>query len=200
MNPSLTLIDIDSDVSQYERDTAEALINKELKSTKRNVPHPSLHPFEEPSFSELASKEIERVAAGQKIKGGIDLSRYDVPEPPTANADVKAWRDALRQAYSASSYLSSRQTNLQLLEEYGKNAWLISNSQLDEMVKGQELELERLKQQTESVNKERKAAQEGSRGEITALDATWKEGIERLVKVQLATNQLRQEALKRNGR
>ena len=176
------------------------MINKELKSTKRTLLHPSLPSFEESRFSPLISKEIERVAAGEKVKGGIDLTRYDVPEAPSSTDDVKAWRNALRQAYSASSYLSSRQTNLQLLEELGKNAWLISNSQLDEMVKVQERELERLKQETESINKERKTAQEASRGEIAALDATWKEGIERLVKVQLATVQLRQEALQSNGR
>ena len=194
------MLDIDNDVTQYERDTAEALINKELRSTRRNVPHPSLPPLNEPRSSELIPKEVERVAAGVKPKSGIDLTRYDVPDIPSSNADVKAWRDALRQAYSASSYLSSRQTNLQLLEELGKNAWLVSNSQLDEMVNSQERELDRLKSETESVNKERKAAQEASRGEITALDATWKEGIERLVKVQLATDQLRQELRQRKGR
>ncbi len=176
------------------------MINKELRAIKRTAPHPLLARAEESRFSELISKEIERVAAGKKIKGGIDLTRYDAPETPSANADVKAWRDILRQAYSASSYIAARQTNLQLLEEMGKNAWLISNSQLEELIKSLERELERLKRETESINKERKTTQETSQGEIAALDATWKEGIERLVKVQLATDGLRQEALKRGGR
>ena len=193
------MTDIDSDVSQLERDTAETLIKRELQSS-RNVPHPSLPPFEQPRFSQLISQEIERAGAGTKIKGGVDLTRYELPEQPSTDADVKAWRDALRQAYSASSYLSARQTNLQLLEELGKNAWLISNSQLDQVLISQERELERLKEETESVNKERKAAQEASRGEVAALEATWKEGIERLVKVQLATDQLRQEILQKRGR
>ena len=124
------------------------MINKELRAIKRTAPHPLLARAEESRFSELISKEIERVAAGKKIKGGIDLTRYDAPETPSANADVKAWRDILRQAYSASSYIAARQTNLQLLEEMGKNAWLISNSQLEELIKSLERELERLKRET----------------------------------------------------
>ena len=157
-------------------------------------------PVEEPQFSQLMSNELDRIATGKKVKGGVDLSRYEVPEEPATDADVKVWRDALRQAYSASSYLSGRQTNLNLLEELGKNAWLISNSQLDQILKSQEREVEQLKQETETINKERKLAQESSRGEITALEATWKEGIERLVKVQLATDQLRQEIQQRRNR
>jgi pre-mRNA-splicing factor SPF27 len=121
-----------------------------------------------------------------------------VPDEPAADADVRAWRNALRSAYSSNSYLSGRNINLSLLEELGKNAWLISNSQLDELLKAQERELERLKKETESVNNERRDAQEQSRGELQALEETWKQGIRRLVEVQLATGKLHQEIQARN--
>jgi Breast carcinoma amplified sequence 2 (BCAS2) len=64
------LADIDKDIAQHERDTAEALIEKELRTTNRTGPHASLPPAEPPHFSETFLKELERIAAGQKIKGG----------------------------------------------------------------------------------------------------------------------------------
>lgn len=184
-------------MTQVDRDQANALITQELKKTDRSRPHASLPPIDDASFSELATKEIDRAAAGKKRKGGIDLERYEIPEQPSTDADTKLWRKTLQQAYSSSTYLSGRQVNLKLLEEMGKNAWLISNSQLEHILKQQEQELERLKMESESINKERKLAQEGSKGEFDALEHSWRRGIDELVKVQLATDNLRQELLQR---
>jgi pre-mRNA-splicing factor SPF27 len=147
----------------------------------------------EPKFSELVSAELERLETGRKRTGGVDLSRYEPPNAPGENADVKAWRDALKSAYSSSTYLAGRQVNLKLLEEMGKNAWLISNSQLDQSVKSYQTELDRLKQEIESVNKERKGMQESSKAELDALEEAWKTGLGKLVEVQLGSEQLHRE-------
>ena len=58
----------------------------------------------------------------------------------------------------SSSYLSGRLTNLSLLEEFGKNAWLISNSQLEDILRDLEKELLEQKEAVENINKSRKAA------------------------------------------
>lgn len=159
----------------------------------RSIPHASLPPIEDPNFSELMTTEITRIAAGKKKKGGIDLSRYEPPDAPGENADVKAWRKALKGAYSSSTYLSGRQVNLKLLEEMGKNAWLMSNSQLDQTLKGYQQELDRLKKEIEIVNKERKSMQESSKAELDALEEAWKTGLGNLVEVQVASDELWRE-------
>jgi pre-mRNA-splicing factor SPF27 len=168
------------------------LIAIELRNADTKPPHRSLQSLPEPTFSGIAQKDIDRIANGKKRQGGIDLSRYEAPDEPSTD-DAEVWRQALRTAYTSTAYLSGRHINLALLEELGKNAWLIGNAQLDEMLKSLDMEWEQLKQETELINRERKLMQEVSRGEVDALEETWKRGIGRLIEVQLATEASRKE-------
>ncbi len=197
MEGSLTTSDIDDDVSQTSRDVANALILKELANGNTATPHSSLQPVPDFNISELMQKEIDRVSSGMPRQGGIDLSRYEAPDEPSSDSDADLWRKTLRTAYISSAYLSGRHMNLALLEELGKNAWLIGNSQLDEILKSLDKELEHLKEETDSVNRERKTMQENSKGEILALEDTWKQGVGSLLEVQLATENLRRDTLQR---
>jgi len=140
--------------------------------------------------------EIDRKAGVEPMKRAIDMSRYEAPEEPT-NADDSQWREVLQAAYRSSSYLEGRHVNLALLEEHGKNAWLIGNSQLEEMLQQIEKELAILKEETDTVNKARKSAQEGSRSELVALEDSWKSGIGKIIEVQVASDGLRKEVLSR---
>jgi len=153
----------------------------------------------EPPFnpSQLIEQELQRKAAGLPITGGIDLSRYEQPETPSAENDVEAWKHSLRMAYTSSTYLSGRQSNLTLLEELGKNAWLIGNSQLEAILRQLERELDELKAATESVNKSRKVAQENSKGEMVGLEETWKRGIGRILEAEVAIEETRQQILEK---
>ena len=125
------------------------------------------------------------------------MARYEAPEKPTDDSDLETWRKSLRQAYISSSYLSGRLTNLSLLEEFGKNAWLISNSQLEDILRDLEKELSERQASVEDVNKARKAAQEGSEAELVALEETWKQGVGKIIEVQLAADGVRREILQR---
>ena len=160
-----------------------------------NTLHSSIPP--EPNFnpSELIQQELQRKAVGQPISGGIDLSRYEEPEGPSDDNSTEAWKRSLQKAYTSSIYLSGRISNLSLLEELGKNAWLIGNSQLENILRQIEKELEGLKAATENVNKSRKAAQEGSRGEMTGLEETWKRGVGRILEAEVAVEELRKQIL-----
>lgn len=159
----------------------------------------TLHPLipAEPTFnpSQLIEQELQRKAAGLQITGGIDLSRYEQPESPSDDNDVEAWKQSLRIAYTSSIYLSGRTSNLTLLEELGKNAWLTGNSQLEDILRQLEKELEELNAATENVNKSRKAAQEGSRGEMIGLEETWKRGIGRTLEAEVAVEETRKQIL-----
>jgi len=149
------------------------------------------------NFSYLIQNELDRKAKDEPIEGGIDLSRYEAPDEPSADAAVDEWRAVLRDAYTSSSYLSGRHTNLALLDEFGKNAWLIGNSQLEDLLKDLEREMAQLKDETDNVNRMRKSAQENSRGEIVGLEEVWKRGVDKIIEVQVATDALHQEILER---
>ncbi|ERF73278.1 hypothetical protein EPUS_03110 [Endocarpon pusillum Z07020] len=186
---------IDNDVSEKERTRISRLIAAELPPDARSTLHPSIPP--EPNFnaSELIQQELQRKAVGQPITGGVDLSRYEEPEGPSDDNNTEAWKRSLQKAYTSSIYLSGRISNLSLLEELGKNAWLIGNSQLENILAQLEKELEGLKAATENVNKSRKAAQEGSRGEMTGLEETWRRSIGRILEAEVAVEELRKQIL-----
>lgn len=189
--------DIDSDPDQAERTHAQKLMKSELSRESSSTLHSFLPPLPDLKFSELMQKEIDRKEAGQPMDGGIDLTRYEAADQPESESSVYVWRKSLKEAYTSSSYLSGRLINLSLLEEFGKNAWLISNSQLEDLLRDLEKELADQKAVTESVNKARKAIQEESRGELVNLEDTWKSGIGRIIEIQVATDGLRREILER---
>ncbi|KAI9934203.1 hypothetical protein ASPWEDRAFT_170171 [Aspergillus wentii DTO 134E9] len=190
---------IDAAPSTQARANAERLISAELSPDHSSTIHPSIPAFPEPRLSPLIQQEVERKAAGQPLTGGIDLSRYEAPEAPSRGADsnpnLDEWRQTLQKAYTASSHLSMRHENLALLEENGKNAWLIGNSQLEDILRNLEKELAETKEAAETVNKERKIAQEARQGELAGLEETWKRGVGAILDVELAAEGLRMQIL-----
>ncbi|RMZ78880.1 hypothetical protein DV738_g3563, partial [Chaetothyriales sp. CBS 135597] len=175
------ILDIDPVVSTADREQADALIARELRKINQEPLHPSVQPLPGTKASELISKEIDRASAGQPREGGIELSRYEAPDEPGLDDDTQTWHKALRTASISSAYLAGRSINMSLLEELGKNTWLISNSQLDEILKSLNKESELLKQETEMINRERQAMQDGAKAEISALEDTWKRAVGQLI-------------------
>jgi len=188
---------IDSDASETDRARINKVIAGELPQDYESTIHPSLRPLPAFRCSELFQKELDRKAENLAIVGGIDLTRYEAPDMPTGEMDSETWLSSLRQASVSSSYLTGRLANLSLLEDFGKNAWLIGNSQLEDILRDLEKELAEQKQITENVNKARKAAQEGSRAELLGLEETWKRGVGKVIEVQMATDGVRREIMER---
>lgn len=129
--------------------------------------------------------------------GGVDLSRYETPSAPGDTTDVGAWENVLSTAYAASAHLGNRLTNLSLLSEFGKNAWLVHNSQLEEILKVLEEELMWLKTECEVVNKERKMAQKDIEVDLRRTEERWKRGVGRILEVELASESLRRQIVEK---
>ncbi|OOF97050.1 hypothetical protein ASPCADRAFT_205846 [Aspergillus carbonarius ITEM 5010] len=190
---------IEPEPSTQARAAAEKLIAAELPLESRTTIHSSIPAFPETRLSPLIQQEVDRKAAGLPWAGGIDLSRYEAPEAPAKSSDgtpdIEGWKRTLQRAYTASSHLSMRHENLALLEENGKNAWLIGNSQLEDILRGLEKELAEVKEAAETVNKERKLAQEANKGEIVGLEESWRRGVGAILDVELAAEGLRMQIL-----
>ncbi|KAJ5157414.1 uncharacterized protein N7482_008514 [Penicillium canariense] len=190
---------VDAPPSASARQNAQQLINAELAPEHSSSLHPSIPAAPEFKFTPLIQQELERKANGTPLTGGIDLTRYEAPEPPTRTdtepPNLPEWRQTLQSAYTSSSHLTKRHENLSLLEEHGKNAWLIGNAQLEETLRGIEKELAETKAAAEEVNRQRKIAQDASYGELTNLEATWKRGIAAVLDVELASEGVRMQIL-----
>ena len=187
---------IDATPSTEALAAADALIQAELAAEDQHRLHPSIPVPKDIQFGPLIEAEHVRIASGQEKQSGIDLSRYEALDAP-AKGDVEAWKATLQKAYASTEFLRGREINLGLLETYGKNAWLIGNSQLEGVLKYLEKDVEAMKLQQEEVEAERKAAQANAAGEMQSLEEGWKTGVGRMMEAQAAAERLKREILER---
>jgi pre-mRNA-splicing factor SPF27 len=210
INTRLTIADIDTELQPQDRSAIIAQIRAELPSEASTTLHPSIPDAYEPKFGPLIEAELARIEQKREkpVGTGIDVERYEAsaleaPERTSPHSDehdpelLAQWRQTLQRAYGLKTYLDGRLTNLSLLETYGKNAWLIGNSQLEDILRGLERELAEMKRQAEEVEEQRRRKQGGARGEIEGLEESWKRSVRGIVEVELATENLRQEILAR---
>jgi len=178
--------------------STQSLIQAELAPEHVTTLHPSIPTPREDQFSDLVKAEHARIGSGvAKEPGtGIDLSRYEVLDAPAAG-DLPAWKSTLQQAYASAEYLRGREVNLGLLETYGKNAWLIGNRQLEDILGYLEKEVESAKLELEAVKQGRRAAQGNVAGEMQNLEEGWRKGVGRMIEAQAAAEGLRMEILER---
>ncbi|XXH03804.1 protein kinase A regulatory subunit [Hypoxylon texense] len=185
---------VDPEPTPAERAAAESLIAREQESAG-SPPPPSAPLAAPPTFSPLLSAELDRVAAKQPLSA-IDLSRYEAlsDSPPS---DPSALQTSLSRAYAAATYLSGRHAHLQLLDAYGKNAWLVGNWQLEAELRTLERELEEARKEVDLVSIQRRRAQDEVGGELKGLDEAWRRGVGRVLETEVAAEGLRQQVLER---
>jgi pre-mRNA-splicing factor SPF27 len=197
---------LDPAISEDVRKSIHAQIEAERPSDYESQLHPSIDASYTPTFPPSITQVHEQLAQGLPKEQGIDLSRYeaDALEPPartfpTSDEDrpeiLSQWRTTLNRAYTSSTYLTSRGTNLSLLETYGKNAWLVANWNNEAELKQLEAELGQTKTEMENLNAQRKARQDGAKAEMDVLEDAWKKSIRGIVEVQVATDGLRTDVL-----
>ncbi|KAM0341541.1 hypothetical protein ACHAPU_009989 [Fusarium lateritium] len=170
---------VDQEPTPEDLAAARALITAEASS---QPPKPTSNI--EPSFSPAITTELERISNSTPL-APLDLSRYEAPSPSAPPAT------ALPASAVAQSYLSSRLTNLQLLEKWGKNAWLLGNHGLEAELQALERELAATKREVDIVNLERQKRQTAVGAEIKTLDDTWRAGVGRVLETEVAVEELR---------
>ncbi|KAI9715197.1 MAG: hypothetical protein M1828_001023 [Chrysothrix sp. TS-e1954] len=191
---------IDADPSPDQRTEIEALIAASLPSDHATALHPSLADLPEPHFTPLTQAAHESIAQTGKPRApdtGIDSARYEAPDAPADTSDVNGWREALRAAYTSQQYLNEREANLGLLEKYGRNAWLIGNSQTEDVLRALERELREARDEVDRVEEARRTGQEAIRPELEGLESTWRQGLGRAIEAEVAGEGLRRQILDR---
>ncbi|KAF2438293.1 hypothetical protein P171DRAFT_399232 [Karstenula rhodostoma CBS 690.94] len=202
---------VDAPPDQAALHAAMGLISADMSSAGVDAAqlHPALIPAATytPTFSAALEQEHARLQADTTSKlSAIDLARYeDLEAPPntspTSDEDkpevLAQWKAALQKAYTSSEYVNARLTELGLLEKFGKNAWLIGNSQQEDILKRIEAELADVRKQHEEAEAIRRQQQESVHGEIKTLEETWKRGVGRVLETEVAAEGLKQQILER---
>ncbi|KAF2234332.1 hypothetical protein EV356DRAFT_515228 [Viridothelium virens] len=206
--------------------TAQALVDAEIAAHANTdaatpVPlHPSLPTYPPPRFSNPVQSALQyldennlEASQQQHLPPGIDLSRYEDLELPTPDSDpelfssdgqskneqvlLEAYGATLQKSATSLEYLHARHLNLNLLQRYGANAYLISNHYLEAMLREVEGELARCREEVEGVEGRRRGVQEGRKGEAEGLEEGWRKGVGRMLEVEAAAEGLKEEILRR---
>ncbi|QSZ31645.1 hypothetical protein DSL72_001212 [Monilinia vaccinii-corymbosi] len=187
---------IDAEPTPAERTAAESLIATYLEPTSASTPHPSLPPLLPSHLSPALATEHARISHSTPAPPlkAIDLTRYETLSPSESSLPAST---LLSQAYTSQTYLNTRLTNLSLLEQFGRNAWLIGNAQLEDILKGLEQEVAAKKDEIDVVVIGRKNAQEAVEAEIKGLEDGWKKGVGRVLETEVAAEGVRREILVR---
>ncbi|KAI0414380.1 Pre-mRNA-splicing factor SPF27 [Xylaria grammica] len=185
---------IDKEPTPAERSAAEALITHELSSSSPHSPPSASHAA--PDFTPLLQAELERVSKKEAL-AAIDLARYEVQDEPPSASTPSDLAPPLSRAYATHTYLQGRQTHLQLLDAYGKNAWLVGNWQAEADLAALERDLAATKKEIDVVNIQRRRLQDEAGNELRGLEETWKKGVGRVLETEVATEALRQQVLEK---
>ncbi|KTW25836.1 hypothetical protein T552_03108 [Pneumocystis carinii B80] len=181
----------DGNLSKKEKTEIDMLIAEEVPVDQPL--HPLVCKYTEwnPS-SMLIKSELERIENGYKLDV-IDLSRYTSFKEPVTS-DKKLWIHAINKSLVASEFLKGRIENLRLLEEFGKNSWLLHIEQLEHYLQQLETHLLDLQDEISILNKERKKFQTGDMGlQLQRLENEFRHSIRRIFDVEVANFLLERE-------
>ncbi|KAJ2377812.1 hypothetical protein IW150_001162 [Coemansia sp. RSA 2607] len=141
--------------------------------------------------SELLRKEYECVRDGRSMPP-FDIERYKL-EAPDESSDVETWKLAADNAGAQLEHQNIRIVNLELLQQFGANAWKLSNYQKEGLLKNIEDATTKLKDEGVHVNKARKYEQQEAGVKLQDLESRWQESVRNCIEVQAANAQLRAE-------
>ncbi|KAJ2112259.1 hypothetical protein IW146_004749 [Coemansia sp. RSA 922] len=143
--------------------------------------------------SELLRKEYERVKSGRPLPL-FDIDRYKLEAPKEANIDE--WQWASDNAASQLEHQNIRLVNLELLQQFGANAWKLSNFQKERMLAVIENATDGYKRTGVDLNKARKYEQVEAGVKLRDLESRWEEGVRQCIEIQVANCQLLAEISK----
>lgn len=194
---TLTRADIDDEPTAEALAAARALITAEQATTPSTTSSSFLPAATPSSFTPTFETELERIASQAPLQP-LDLSRYEAQEQPESTktdggVDTASLRAPLERAYVSSSYLASRNQNLQLLDRAGKNAWLLSNYHIEADLKTLEAELAATKREIDLVNAARATRQNDVKAEMQGLEENWKAKVGKVLETEIAVEELRQQ-------
>uniref|UniRef100_A0A914HI40 3-oxo-5alpha-steroid 4-dehydrogenase (NADP(+)) n=1 Tax=Globodera rostochiensis TaxID=31243 RepID=A0A914HI40_GLORO len=186
----------DQHYTDEHRQLALQLIQSECKKfpmTKnylRNLLEPDYDKFLTPRLIELQAKLSNK----QEVEK-IDLLRYEVPSPANTSraTNKKAWVSAIDNCRAQLANQSLRRMNLEILDEFGPEAFLRSNQHLKRQAEKEEVELFKLRSQLYELNARRKRSQLEAGEKLVALGLTWVELVTKNAGMVVANDTLEAE-------
>eukprot|EP00128_Syssomonas_multiformis_P002971 Colp12_sorted_trinity150504_noHs@21032 len=175
------------------KELVDKMVEEEMKTFKPKKylpPAPSDLKFENAIF---LKQELQRIQSKQKLPP-MDMKRYELPEPSQGQKmDVSAWKSSVENSRAQLESQATRLVNLELLQQYGAQAWLKHISELEAMEKAATEELNEVKRQIEELNKVRKSEQTEAGAKLVEMEGKWAQTVFKNFDIETACNQLEDE-------
>ncbi|KAJ8320302.1 hypothetical protein KUTeg_001889 [Tegillarca granosa] len=143
------------------REAALALVDEETrryrptKNYLEYLPAPAYNAFE----TEIMKNEFERLQSRLPMDM-LSMKRYELPQPSAGKmTDISAWNECVENSQAQLEHQALRILNLELLSEYGSNAWKSYNTVLVQMLETAQKQLQELRKRIQEINWERKHEQ-----------------------------------------
>lgn len=134
-----------------------------------HLPLPPSSPFETP----LMINEFERIQNRLPMET-LSMKRYELPPPPSGKlSEVSAWQESIENSMAQLEHQWVRSLNLELMLDYGTEAWKSYLEVFTAMQAKAQLQLQQLKKDMQDVNWQRKQAQMQAGEKLRALEAHW---------------------------
>lgn len=145
---------------------------RRYKPTKNYLEH--LGPTDTPAFeTELMRHELERIQNRIPMEG-LAMKRYELPPPPPGKlSEVGAWSESVRNSMAQLEHQSVRAINLELMMDYGCEAWKSNLEVLTALQAKAQAQLQDLRKEIQEVNWQRKSKQMQAGEKLRALEAHW---------------------------
>ncbi|AWP09294.1 Pre-mRNA-splicing factor SPF27 [Scophthalmus maximus] len=177
------------------REAAAALVEEETRRyrpTKNYLSYlltPDFSTFE----TEIMRNEFERLAARQPMDL-LSMKRYELPAPSAGQKnDITAWQECVNNSMAQLEHQAVRIENLELMSQYGTNAWKFYNDNLAFMIEMAQKELQKFRKQIQDMNWQRKNDQLAGGAKLRELESNWVSLVSKNYEIERAIVQLENE-------
>uniref|UniRef100_T1ISD0 Pre-mRNA-splicing factor SPF27 n=1 Tax=Strigamia maritima TaxID=126957 RepID=T1ISD0_STRMM len=157
------------------REAALAMVEEETRRYRPTknyldyLPALQLSTFE----TDIMKTEFERLQARLPMEM-LSMKRYELPQPPPGKmTDLLAWSECVDNSMAQLEHQATRIANLELMSEYGCEAWKVYNAVLVQMLNQAQKQLQNLRKHVQEVNWHRKNAQTLAGEKLRHLEASW---------------------------
>ncbi|XP_015590455.1 pre-mRNA-splicing factor SPF27 [Cephus cinctus] len=180
------------------REAALAMVEEETrryrptKNYLEHLPALNINAFE----TEVMKHEFERMQNRLPMEV-LTMKRYELPPPPPGKMnDLTAWNESVENSSAQLEHQATRICNLELMMEYGCEAWKSYLEILVQLLAAAQKQLQGLRKQIQEVNWQRKSMQTQGGEKLRALEAQWVGLVSKNYEIEQACVHLEEEIQK----
>ncbi|EFN69876.1 Pre-mRNA-splicing factor SPF27 [Camponotus floridanus] len=180
------------------REAALAMVDEETRRyrpTKNYLEH--LQPLNITAFeTEVMKHEFERMQNRLPMEV-LSMKRYELPPPPSGKLnDLAAWNESVQNSSAQLEHQATRICNLELMMDYGCEAWKSYLEVLVQLVGQGQKQLQVLRKMIQEINWQRKSMQTQGGDKLRALEAQWVGLVSKNYEIEQACVHLEEEIQK----